>query len=154
MNGSGNTPYQNPVFRLVSSGSTNITVGMKATPSTCAGTFSTWYGCTEVVTSFTVWNVWLSSSYCWMNGGAYRTCSSTLTFDVWSIIDHEFLHVNNLGHHSPNDPPNSVMLPAFPYYNQPYWQNRYPRGHDLSGLSLLYGTDPCTTPPCPLSAGQ
>lgn len=154
VNASGNTQYQNPVFRLVSSGSTNVTAGMRISPSYCAGTYSGWYGCTELVTAFSVWNVWLSTGYCWMNGGAYRTCSDKWTFDVWSIVHHEFLHVNNLYHHSPNEPWNSVMLPVFPHYAESYWQNRYPRSHDLAGLSALYARDPCTTPPCPESTEE
>lgn len=153
INASGNTAYQNPVFRQITSGTPNVTVGMRTSPSYCAGTWSGWYGCTELITNYSRWSVWLSSGYCWMNGGSYRTCSNKLTFDVWSIINHEFLHVNNLNHHSPNEPANSVMLPAFPYYNQPYWQNRYPRGHDLSGLAAMYARDPCTTI-CPQSAGE
>ena len=153
VNASGSTRYQNPVFREVTSGTPNVTVGMRSTPSVCAGVYSAWYGCTDLITRFSKWAVALSSSYCWMNGGSYRTCSNKLTFDVWSIIHHEFLHVNNLNHHSPDEPWNSVMLPAFPYYNQPYWQNRYPRGHDLSRLGMLYALDPCTSP-CPQSVGE
>jgi hypothetical protein len=154
VNASGNTMYQNPVFRLTSSDSANVTVGMKATPGWCAGGFNEWYGCAEIVGSYTQWAVWLSSSYCWMNGGRYRTCSHLKTFDVWSIIHHEFLHVNALGHHSPDQPDKSVMLPVFPHWPNAYWQNRYPRSHDLWGLSTLYSRDPCTTSPCPQSAGN
>lgn len=145
---SGNTRYQNPVFRLIS-GTANVTVGMRPTPAPCVGSVPTvWYACSRVGGSYTSWSVDLSSSYCWMNGGQYRTCASTLTFDVWSVIHHEFLHVNGLAHHSPNQPWNSVMLPAFPSYPNSYWQNRYPRSHDLWGLALLYAADPCTSSPC------
>lgn len=155
VNASGSTPYQNPVFRLFSSGTTNVTVGMRATPAPCVGTQATvWYACSRVLGSYTSWAIDLSSSYCWMNGGKYRTCSHTLTFDVWSVINHEFLHVNGIGHHSPNQPWNSVMLPAFPSWPNNYWQNRYPRSHDLWGLSALYALDPCTTSPCPRSVTQ
>lgn len=151
INASGNTRYQNPVFRQITSGTPNVTVGMRSSPSNCAGVYSAWYGCTELITAFSRWTVNLSSGYCWMNGGAYRTCSNKPTFDVWSIIDHEFLHVNNLGHHVPVEGWNSVMDPAFPPYPEPYWQNRAPRGHDLAGLATMYALDPCTTPPCPES---
>lgn len=146
---SGSTPYQNPVFRSVSSGTANVTVGMRATPAPCVGSVPTvWYACSRVLGALTSWSVDLSSSFCWMNGGRYRTCSNNLTFDVWSVIQHEFLHVNGLAHHSPNQPWNSVMLPAFPAYPDSYWQNRYPRPHDLWGLSLLYAIDSCTGSPC------
>lgn len=146
---SGNTRYQNPVFRLVS-GAANVTVGMRPTPAPCVGSVPTiWYACSRVLGSYASWSVDLSSSYCWMNGGRYRTCAHTLTFDVWSVIHHEFLHVNGLAHHSPDQPWNSVMLPAFPSYPNSYWKNRYPRSHDLWGLALLYATDPCTNTPCP-----
>jgi hypothetical protein len=146
---SGNTRYQNPIFRLVS-GSANVTVGMRATPAPCVGSIPTvWYACSRVLGSLTSWSVDLSSSYCWMNGGRYRTCAHALTFDVWSVIHHEFLHVNGLAHHSPDQPWNSVMLPAFPSYPNSYWKNRYPRSHDLWGLGQLYAADPCTNTPCP-----
>lgn len=154
VNAAGNTPYQNPVFRLVTS-SANVIVGMRPTPAPCVGSTPTvWYACTRVMGSYTSWSVDLSSSYCWMNGGRYRTCSDKLTFDVWSIVHHEFLHVNGLAHHSPDQPWNSVMLPAFPAYPNSYWQNRYPRSHDLWGLSALYAVDPCTTSPCPRRTTQ
>jgi hypothetical protein len=149
VNASGSTRYQNPVFRLLSSGTTNVTVGMRATPAICVGSVPTvWYACSRITGSYTSWAVDLSSSYCWMNGGGYRTCSHTLTFDVWSVVDHEFLHVNGLAHHWPDQPWNSVMLPAFPAYPNSYWKNRYPRSHDLWGLSLLYAVDSCSTSPC------
>lgn len=151
VNASGNTPYQNPVFRLISSGTPNVTVGMRATPAPCVGSTPTvWYACARTRGSYTSWSVDLSSSYCWMNGGAYRTCANKATFDVWSIVHHEFLHVNALGHHWPDQPWNSVMLPVFPAWPNNYWQNRYPRSHDLWGLATLYAADPCTTTPCPL----
>jgi hypothetical protein len=153
INASGNTAYQNPVFRQITSGTPNVTVGMRATPSVCAGQVSDWYGCTDLNVAFSRWTVALSSSYCWMNGGVYRTCSNKKTFDVWSVIDHEFLHVNNLNHHFPVEGWNSVMDPVFPAYDAPFWQNRYPRGHDLSGLSTMYARDPCTTI-CPQSTGE
>lgn len=150
---SGNTIYQNPVFRRIFSGNANVTVGMRATPGVCVGTIpSNWYGCTRVLGPNTVWSVDLSSSYCWMNGGKYRTCADKLTFDVWSIVHHEFLHVNAINHHSPDQPWNSVMLPAFPHWPNDFWQNRYPRSHDLWGLSGLYARDPCTSQ-CPMSSG-
>lgn len=149
VNASGQTPYQNPVFRLVSSGPANVTVGMRATPAPCVGTTpSVWYACARTLGTNTSWSIDLSSSYCWMNGGRYRTCSDKPTFDVWSVIHHEFLHVNGLAHHYPDQPWNSVMLPAFPAWPQNYWQNRYARSHDLWGLSMLYAPDPCTST-CP-----
>lgn len=147
---SGNTPYQNPVFRLVSSGTRNVTVGMRSTPAPCVGSVPTvWYACSRVLGSYTSWSVDLSASFCWMNGGRYRTCANTLTFDVWSVVHHEFLHVNGLAHHVPDQPWNSVMLPAFPSHPNSYWQNRYPRSHDLWGLGLLYASDSCLNTPCP-----
>lgn len=146
---SGATPYQNPVFRVVSSGTPNVTVGMRGTPAPCVGSVPTvWYACSRVLGSLTSWSVDLSSSFCWMNGGRYRTCANRLTFDVWSVIHHEFLHVNGIAHHWPDQPLASVMLPAFPSFPNAYWQNRYPRSHDLSGLALLYATDSCTNSPC------
>lgn len=155
VNASGNTPYQNPVFRLVSSGTPNVTVGMRATPAPCVGSTPTvWYACARTRGSNTSWSVDLSSSYCWANGGRYRTCSGRPTFDVWSIVNHEFLHVNALNHHSPDQPWNSVMLPVFPAMPDPYWQNRYPRSHDLWGLATLYAADSCRTSPCPLRTTQ
>lgn len=149
VNASGSTPYQNPVFRLVSAGTANVTVGMRATPAPCVGSVPTvWYACSRTFGPYTSWSVDLSSSFCWMNGGRYRTCANSLTFDVWSVIHHEFLHVNGLAHHWPDQPWNSVMLPAFPSYPNSYWQNRQPRSHDLWGLALMYSPDPCTSSPC------
>lgn len=72
---------------------------------------------------------------------------------VWSIVHHEFLHVNGLGHHYPIEGWNSVMDEDFPHYPEDYWQNRYPRSHDLSGLSVMYARDPCTST-CPQSTGE
>lgn len=147
---SGSTPYQNPVFRMVASTTPNVTVGMRPTPAPCVGSVPTvWYACTRSSSPYTSWSVDLSSSFCWMNGGRYRTCANALTFDVWSVVDHEFLHVSGLDHHWPNQPWSSVMLPAFPSYPSSYWQNRQPRSHDLWGLALLYPADPCTSSPCP-----
>lgn len=150
---SGNTAYQNPVFRQITSGTPNVNVGMRTSPSYCANRWSGWYGCTELNTAFSRWTVWLSSGYCWMNGGQYRTCSNKPTFDVWSIVLHEFLHVNNLGHHLPVEGWNSVMDPDFPHYAESYWQNRYVRSHDLAGLSTMYPRDPCTSI-CPESTEE
>ncbi len=144
INASGNTVYQNPVFRAWSSGQApNVVVGMRPTPSSCAGSYSAWYGCTEIVTYYSRWRVDLSESYCWMNGSGSQTCSNKPRFDVWSVMLHEFLHVNNLGHHVPVEGWNSVMDPAFPAYPNAYWQNRAPRGHDLGQLATMYARDPC-----------
>lgn len=119
INGSGNTPYLNPVFREVTSGTPNVTVGMRPSPGLCAGEVKVWYACTDLVTAYSRWAVSLASNYCWMNGGQYRTCSNNLTFDVWSVINHEFLHVNSLNHHSPTEPWNSVMLTRSPTTTRP-----------------------------------
>lgn len=87
-----------------------------------------------------------------MNGGAYRTCSTTSTFDVWTIVLMEMLHVNALDHHANPDYWDAVSQKDPVAYPGTYWQNRSLRWADTSALQYWYGNDSCSTSPCPQSA--
>lgn len=146
-----NSAYRNPDFNLTTSSSAHVDIGMSdANSDKCAGKLY-WVGCAEYRASKTDWYVDLSTRRCWMNGGAYRTCSNVSTFDVWTIVLMEMLHVSALDHHANPDYSDAVSQEDPVAYPGTYWQNRSLRWADSSGLQYLYGNDPCTTPPCPLS---
>lgn len=63
-------------------------------------------------------------------------------------------HVNNLGHHVNPAYADAVVQAAPVSYPNTNWSMRTLRWADTGRLSLLYGRDPCTVPPCPLGAGS
>lgn len=138
------SPYRNPYLSLTTSSSANVNIGMRnSSSSSCAGSFG-WVACAEVRGSWTVWYVDLTTTRCWMNGGQYRTCSTTATYDVWTLILVEMLHVNTLNHHVNPDRSDAVSQGAPIAYPNSGWQDRALRWADNSALYARFGSDPCT----------
>lgn len=121
-------------------------IGMRnSSTGYCGGKYLGWVACAEVRGSWTVWYVDLASNRCWMNGGVYRTCSTTSTFDVWTIILAEMLHANTLDHHVNPDRSDAVsQLNPIAYPNSG-WQDRALRWADSDALFARFGSSSCTT---------
>jgi len=126
--------------------------------NSCPGLYpNKWVACAKTTPSapFTTWSVWLASNRCWTNGAGDRTCASdTGAFDVETVTLNEMGHVNVLGHHVNPAYADAVVQELPTSYPNANWQMRAFRWADAGRLSLLYGSDPCTTPPCPLGAGS
>jgi hypothetical protein len=150
------SPYRNPDFEYTTGTSANVTVEyVDPSLNACPGLYPyTWIGCakTSATSPFTTWRVWLASNRCWTNGSGGRTCASdTGAFDVETLTLNEMGHVNILAHHV-NPAYSDAVVQAVPTsYPNTDWQMRSLRWADTGRLNLLYGRDPCTTPPCPLS---
>lgn len=139
-------PYRNPSFSLTTSSSANVHIGMRnSSSSPCAGVYLGWVACAEVRGSWTVWYVDLTTTKCWMNGGVYGTCSTTSTYDVWTLILTEMLHVNTLDHHVNPDRSDAVSQISPISYPNSGWQDRVLRWADNAALNARFGGDPCTT---------
>jgi hypothetical protein len=141
-----NSVIRNPDFNLTTSSSANVNIGMRnSSTGYCGGKYLGWVACAEVRGSWTVWYVDLASNRCWMNGGVYRTCSTTSTFDVWTIILAEMLHANTLDHHVNPDRSDAVsQLNPIAYPNSG-WQDRALRWADSDALFARFGSSSCTT---------
>ena len=152
------SPYRNPDFEYTTGSSANVTVeyvNSSATPCT-TGVYN-WKGCarTTATSPFATWWVWLASNSCWTNGSGGRTCGSDAgALDVETVTLNEMGHVNILGHHANPAYSDAVVQAAPVSYPNANWQMRTLRWADTGRLNLLYGRDPCTTPPCPLGAGS
>ncbi|MBY0397892.1 MAG: hypothetical protein K2X91_15675 [Thermoleophilia bacterium] len=160
VNAASHTRYRNPDFESTTSASANVTVEYKdssLSENYCTPGIYNWVGCakTGISAPFMTWQVWLASNRCWTNGAGGRTCASdTGAFDLQTVTLNEMGHVNVLAHHvNPAYADAVVQADPVPYPNT-NWQMRTFRWADGGGLSLLYGSDPCTTPPCPLGAGS
>ena len=150
------SPYRNPDFHFTTGTSANVNLQYKDGGTSCAGKTG-WVACakTGLYSPFTTWWVWLASNRCWTNGAGGRTCGSDSgAYDVETVTLNEMGHVNFLAHHLNPAYGDAVVQAAPTSYPNTNWQMRTLHWADTGRLNLLYGRDPCTTPPCPLGAGS
>lgn len=155
----GHSPYRNPDFHVTTSSSANGTMKMaNSNVTSCLGSYN-WLGCAVYSPSNLTWAVTLAThdsivrgnNVCWTNDGAYATCSNHPQYDVWTVVLNELGHVSTLGHHVNPDYSDAVVQRSPRYKGEADWKMRSLRWADNDALRLRYGTDACSTPPCPES---
>jgi hypothetical protein len=152
----GHSPYRNPDFHVTTSTSANGTLKMaNSNVTSCLGSFN-WLGCALYDPATLKWSVTLGNhdswvrgdNVCWVNGGAYATCTDDHQYDVWTLVLNEMGHINTLGHHfNTNNFDDSqygdAVVQAMPRYKgETLWQMRDLRWADSTALMLRYGVDP------------